>query len=118
MESRKGKKDVIITGTVVPTDWGTDGKVVAVALSTPSEDEYTITNDTLGQELLHLVGAKVVATGTVTDDKNWNRCITLDGYETLEDDEDDENDFLDDEEEYLDNEEFDDERLFEADEEW
>lgn len=119
MEGAKGKKRVTITGTVVPTDWGKDGKVVAVALSTPAEDEYVITNNSTGLELLQLVGAKIVATGIVTDDENWNRRLTLDTYETLEDDEqDEEDDYLDDEEEYLDTEEFDDDKPFESEEEW
>ena len=119
MEAKKDKKRVTITGTVVPTDWGRDGRVVAVALSTPAEDEYIVANNALGQELFQLVGAKVVATGIMTDDENWNRRITLETYETLEDEEEDEEEeYLDEEEEYYDEEDFDEEQLFEAEEEW
>ena len=118
MEGAKEKKRVTITGTVVPTDWGKDGKVVTVALSTPAEDEYVITDNSIGQELLQLVGAKIVATGMLTSDENWNRRITLDTYETLEEDEEDEEDEYLDEEEYHGEQEPDEDQLFEAEEEW
>ncbi|MDP2899233.1 MAG: hypothetical protein Q8Q12_22075 [bacterium] len=119
MKAKKGDKHVTITGTVIPTDWDKDGKVAEVALSTPAEDEYTVTNNLLGQELLQFVGARVVATGTVTEDEHWSRRITLNSYETLEDDEQgEEGEYLDDEEEYYDEEQFDGKKLFEAQEEW
>jgi hypothetical protein len=118
MERQKGEKNITITGTVVPTDWGKNGTVVAVALSTPAEDEYLVTNNALGQELLQLIGAKVLARGIMTEDENWNRRITLTNYETLEDhDEDEEAEYLGDEDEYYDHEQFGEEQLFEAEEE-
>lgn len=119
MKGKKGDKHVTITGTVIPTDWDEDGKVAEVALSTPAEDEYIVTSNALGQELLQFVGARVVATGTVTEDEHWSSRITLNSYETLEDDEQGEEwEYLDDDEEYYDEELFDREQLFEAQEEW
>jgi hypothetical protein len=116
MKDSNSGKQVAITGIVVPTDWDKDGNVVAVAISTPLEDEYVVDKNSLGQELLQFLGRKVLVKGMVTEDENWNKAITVVDYESLQDE--DEEEYLDDEEEYYDEEEYEDEEMFEYQQEW
>jgi len=97
MKGNKSGRQITITGIVTPTDWDNDGNTIAVAISTPLEDEYLVDADTMGRELLELVGEKVIATGIVTEDEYWNKRIAVAKYELLGGEDEDE---LADEEKY------------------
>jgi ABC-type sugar transport system substrate-binding protein len=110
MKGSSDQKQVTIRGIVTPANWDDDGNITAVAISTALEDEYVVNSDDIGGELLELIGAEVVATGTASSPERGSKAITLKKYELLQDEEEEE-------EEYLDDEEFEDEEEFEYQEE-
>ncbi len=61
-------------------DWNEKGSVVALAISTPNEDEYLIDKDHLkGKELLHSIQEEVEVSGVVREDEN-KKIITVQKY--------------------------------------
>lgn len=114
-ESKIGKR-VTIKGIVTPTDWDDDGNVRAVVVSTPSEEEYLVERSALTEELLGLIGAEVVVTGTLGLERRGIRTIAVSNYELLEDDEDEEE--LEEDDEFYEDEEFSEEEFPEEDEEF
>jgi hypothetical protein len=114
MKKGKGETSTTITGIVTPTDWDEKGNVVAVVVSSPSEEEYLIASDELGEELMELCGAQVMVTGVVANDKSGKKTIAVKKYELLEEEEEEEEEELDEEEfgdEEFDKEELDEEEL-------
>jgi hypothetical protein len=93
MEKLREKRQVSIMGVVVPTDWDARGTISAVSISTPREEEYLVENGSLAEDLLELYGAEVLVMGTVSEDDEGNRLISVESYELLGDyDEDEEGD--------------------------
>ena len=109
MKDSKIGKRVTIKGIVTPTDWDDDGNVRAVVVSTPSEEEYLVEPSALTEELLGLIGAEVVVTGTLGLERRGTKTIAVRSYELLEDDEEEEE--LEEEEEFYEDEEFSDEEF-------
>jgi len=61
-------------------DWDEKGRVVGIAISTPSEDEYLIDKDHhKGEELLHLIQEEVEVTGLAKEHKG-KRIIRVQEY--------------------------------------
>jgi hypothetical protein len=61
-------------------DWDEKGRVVGIAISTPSEDEYLVDKDhPKGEELLHLIQEEVGVTGLAKENKG-KRIITVQKY--------------------------------------
>ncbi len=112
MGKGSSERQASITGIVTATDWDEDGNVIAVALSTPHEEEYLIKKDPVGEELFDLFGAEVLVTGIVDEDKCGNKTITVKRYKLLEEEDEDEEE-EEDEEELEDLEEYE-----EDDEKW
>ena len=65
IENRKGL--ITIRGIVTPVDWDEKGNVVATAISTHTEEEYLVINDSKGKELLNLIQKAVEVSGLVTE---------------------------------------------------
>jgi len=64
-----GDKLITIRGIVIPVDWDEKGSVVALAISTPDEDEYFIDRDHhKGKELLHFIQEDVEVSGVVREE--------------------------------------------------
>jgi len=62
---------ITIRGIVIPVDWDEKGSVVALAISTPDEDEYFIDRDHhKGKELLHFIQEDVEVSGVVREDED------------------------------------------------
>ena len=103
MQKIQEERQITTTGVLVPTDWDAEGSISAIAISTPREEEYLINNDEVGEELLDLYGAEVLVVGTVTEDSEGNKTLTVKKYELLgQDGEDDEEYSEDDDYEELD----------------
>jgi len=64
---------------VVPVNWDEGGKVVAVALSANTEDEYLIDENYKGRELLHFIQEDVEVSGVVREDED-KKIITEQKY--------------------------------------
>ena len=65
IENRKGL--ITIRGIVTPVDWDEKGNVVATAISTHTEEEYLVINDSKAKELLNLIQEAVEVSGLVTE---------------------------------------------------
>ena len=61
-------------------DWDEKGRVVGIAISTPSEDEYLVDKDHhKGEELLHLIQEEVEVSGVAREEED-KRIITVQKY--------------------------------------
>jgi len=65
IENRNGL--ITIRGIVTPVDWDEKGNVVATAISTHTEEEYLVINDSKGKELLNLIQEAVEVSGLVKE---------------------------------------------------
>jgi hypothetical protein len=83
-------RQIAVKGIVTPADWDEDGSITAVVISTSFEEEYLVENDTLGGELLELIGAEVIVRGTAGPEKKGCRTIAVKEYELLEDEDEEE----------------------------
>ena len=59
-KARKESKGIVnklttVRGIVIPVDWDTEGNALAVAISSPDEQEYVIVLDEKGKELLQFI---------------------------------------------------------------
>jgi len=81
----KDKKKTLM-GIITAVEWDEDDNVVAIAISTPEEEEYRIEDNPLGAELLDLIYESVKVTGSVIENELGNKSIRVDSY-TLVDDE-------------------------------
>jgi hypothetical protein len=74
---------VTVRGTVVEDDWDDDDNVIAVAISS-DEEYYVVDKRGKGKDLLKLVDKEVEVKGTVKEDEDGNRIITVRSYQVLE----------------------------------
>lgn len=75
-----GDKLITIRGIVIPVDWDEKGSVVALAISTPDEDEYFIDRDHhKGKELLHLIQEELEVSGVVREEED-KKILTIQKY--------------------------------------
>ena len=74
-----GDELITIRGIVIPVDWDEKGSVVAIAISTPNEDEYLVDKDHKGKELLHLIQEEVEVSGVTRKDKD-KKILTVQKY--------------------------------------
>jgi len=115
MRDSKIGRQLTVKGIVTPSDWDDDGNVTAVVVSTPSEEEYLVERSDLTEELLGLLGAELVVTGTIGPEKRGIKTIAVRRYELLEEDEEEEE--LEEEEEFYEEKEFSDKEFPEEEEE-
>lgn len=64
---KKSIRLITIKGIVIPVDWDEKGNATAVAISTHTEEEYLVSNDSKGKELLKFVRDRVEVTGPVME---------------------------------------------------
>jgi len=83
MKDRNVKQRVTITGIVKPEGWEENEEVTAVSISTAGEEEYLVTDNKRGEELLDLVGEKVKVTGITREDEFCGNIITVEQYEVF-----------------------------------
>ena len=63
----------MLKGIVIPVEWGKDGAVIAVVISTNREDEYRVENEGCGSELLQHIQAEVEVKGIVSIEHDQKR---------------------------------------------
>ena len=71
-------------GIITAVEWDEDDNVVAIALSTPEEEEYLIEENPVGAELLELIYESVKVTGIVTENGFGNKSVRVDSYELVD----------------------------------
>jgi len=67
----------------MPADWDEKGNIIAAVISTYSEEEYLIDQDSRDEELLTFVRQRVKVSGLVREDEDGNKMITIKRYEIL-----------------------------------
>lgn len=67
MKIENRKRLITIRGIVTPVDWDEKGNVVATAISTHTEEEYLVINNSKAKELLNLIQEAVEVSGLVTE---------------------------------------------------
>ena len=72
--------NITVKGIIIPAKWDTKGNVVAIAISTHGEEEYSICNDSLGRTLFRLLHELVQVTGQFKD-ADGVKCIEVEGIE-------------------------------------
>ena len=73
-------KKITVMGIITAVEWDEDDNVVAIALSTPEEEEYRIEENPVGAELLELIYESVKVTGIVTENEFGDKSIRVDSY--------------------------------------
>lgn len=74
-----------LRGLVLPVDWDERGNIKSLAVSTNSEEEYLVEENPLADELLAFTRLRVKVRGSVREDENGKKVITVEKYEVLED---------------------------------
>lgn len=83
MKKNKSEKEETIAGYILPSEWDNDDNVIAISIST-DDDEYLVEKNKLGEELLDFLDEDVRVTGTVNEEKDGTKRITITDYEILE----------------------------------
>lgn len=73
---------ITIVGTVTAIEFDDNDKVIAVTIDT-ADGYYDVSDNAAGKELLKLLDKNITTTGTVGEDKDGNRTITIETYEIL-----------------------------------
>lgn len=90
MKKPKKQIEVTLTGYIVPEEWDMNDNVSAIGLIT-EEDDYLIELNKIGEELFDFLDEDLEVTGSVREDKDGTKHITITEYEIIrEDDSDDE----------------------------
>ena len=91
-------EEVTITGVVNPVEWDDEDNATAVAITVSSEiepeeeeeepetieEDYYVADNEKGKELLEHIGKTVEATGTVVEDEEGTKTITVIGFKVIE----------------------------------
>ena len=84
MESENGNSPITIGGLVVPVGWDDKGNVTATAISTHFEEDYLVDQNAWGEALIAFLRQKVRVSGSMIQNKNGKKLITVNKYEVLE----------------------------------
>lgn len=77
-------EEVTITGMVYEDAWDDNDNVTAVVIEAADGEEYKVSGDGRGKELLKLGDKNVKATGVVVEDSEGRKTITVMAYEVME----------------------------------
>ena len=74
----------IIEGLIIPAQWGEDGRVNAVIISTFDEREYRVQTSSIGDELMNQMQKRVRAKGRIGKDDRTRLYIDVVDYTIIE----------------------------------
>lgn len=60
-------KEKRLKGVIIPVDWDEKGAVKAIGISTHDEEEFLISNDSTGKDLLNYLQSPVEITGNIIE---------------------------------------------------
>ena len=75
-----GDKLTTVRGIVIPVDWDKEGNAIAVAISSPDEQEYVIEQDKKGKELIGLIRQEIEVSSVVRRVRKDSKTITVKSY--------------------------------------
>jgi len=84
MKNSIKNKKMTLMGIITAVEWDEDDNVVAIALSTPEEEEYRIEDNPVGAELLDLIYESVKVTGSINENEFGNKSIRVDSYKLVD----------------------------------
>ncbi len=82
------RKEVTLTGYIVPADWDSDDNVISICFAT-EEDEYIIEPNKISEALFDLLDEDLEVTGFLGEEEDGARHLTITGYDVLPDDSED-----------------------------
>ncbi|MFH1351678.1 MAG: hypothetical protein ABII26_12205 [Pseudomonadota bacterium] len=68
-----------VKGIVIPVEWDEKGNVMALSISTHDEDEYLVTRDAKGEELMGFMREEVEVIGLLKMEQN-RKILTVKKY--------------------------------------
>ena len=84
MVGRNESSVTTIKGLVLPVEWDEKGNVTATAISTHFEEEYLVDQNAWGEALLAFLRQRVKVSGSIVQNKNGKKIITVGKYEILD----------------------------------
>ncbi|RPI75554.1 MAG: hypothetical protein EHM45_14810 [Desulfobacteraceae bacterium] len=83
MKKNKSEKEETLVGFILPSEWDNNDNVTGISIST-DDDEYTVENNKLGEELFDFLDEDVRVTGMVSEERDGTKHITITEYDILE----------------------------------
>ena len=74
-----------LRGLILPVEWDERGTIRSIAVSTNSEEEYLVDESPLADKLLAFMRLRVKVRGSVRENENGKKIISVEKYEVLED---------------------------------
>jgi hypothetical protein len=74
-----------LRGLILPVGWDERGNIRSIAVFTNFEEEYLVDENPLADELLAFARLRVKVRGSVREEENGKKIITVEKYEVLED---------------------------------
>lgn len=82
-------REVTVRGIVVPTEWGSRGQVLQVAILTPDEEQYDVVDSELGRRLVGALREEIDACIRIDQAQRNRRRVTVLSYQVVDEDEED-----------------------------
>jgi hypothetical protein len=82
-KQKKTSSATPITGIILPTKWGEQGKPIRIAIHTDNRKEYQIDFSGAGKELLNLTYKKVKVQGKLREQLNGQATLCVLQYQIL-----------------------------------
>jgi hypothetical protein len=83
MKRKRLIEEVTITGYVRAADWDWQDDISGISIETHDDEEYVIDPNGLDDLLFYEVDREVELTGTVEQDDDGTKCITVTSYKSL-----------------------------------
>lgn len=83
MKKNKSEKEETLVGFILPSEWDNNDNVTGISIST-DDDEYTVENNKLSEELFDFLDEDVRVTGMVSEERDGTKHITITEYDILE----------------------------------
>jgi len=77
-------EQIIVTGTVWEDEWDDNNNVTAVVIEADDGEQFLVSNEGKGKELLTLAGKNVKVTGVVGEEVDGWKTITVTAYAVIE----------------------------------
>ena len=84
MNGRGGKDELTLIGLVIPTRWGANGEITAVAILTRDEDEYEVEPEGMGVRLLNHLRREILAHVVRKNDPNSTKGVQVISFAVLD----------------------------------
>jgi hypothetical protein len=75
---------MVVTGIVMSNNWDENGRVIEIALYTNTEDVYAVEQNSLTQELIKFMHARVEIKGKIRKHPEGKKSIAVQNYMVLE----------------------------------